>query len=124
MGVGKSSLAIRFTQDIFSDYLESTLGAAYFETTHAYSNGKKINFQFWDTAGQEKYRSIARIYFKDCKIAIAVYDVTNKSSFLSLQGWINELQNNGPSTVLLAIVGNKIDLLENNLHEEVPLEEV
>jgi len=44
-------------------------------------------FQIWDTAGQEKYRAIAKIYYKDAKIAILVYDVTNKNSFVNLQLW-------------------------------------
>lgn len=67
--------------------------------------------QLWDTAGQEKYKSIARIYYQDAKIAILVYDVTNKISFEEMQVWAEELRNHAQSNIVMAVVGNKTDLL-------------
>jgi small GTP-binding protein len=96
--------------------LDSTLGAVYFEKFNT-CQGKKIKFEFWDTAGQEKYKAIARIYYKDCKVALVVYDVTSRESFEGLKTWINELKTNGPEKVskyrfieVLVVIGNKIDL--------------
>ena len=78
---------MRYVNDTFLDSLDSTLGAVYFEKIHKYDN-KSIKFQFWDTAGQEKYKSIARIYYKDAKIAIIVYDITRKETFESMKAWV------------------------------------
>lgn len=73
--------------------------------------GKIVKFQIWDTAGQEKYRSIAKIYYQDAKIALLVYDVTNKQSFSSMQLWAEEVKNIAPPNVIIALIGNKVDLL-------------
>lgn len=67
--------------------------------------------QIWDTAGQEKYRSIAKIYYQDAKIALLVYDVTSKGSFEQMQAWGEELVNYAPKDIILAVVGNKVDML-------------
>jgi small GTP-binding protein len=63
------------------------LGAAFLEKCFEYVSGKHIKMQIWDTAGQEKYRSIAKIYYQDAKIAVLVYDVTSKASFEQMQVW-------------------------------------
>lgn len=76
--------------------METTLGASYFEKVHEYAGNQAVKFQFWDTAGQEKYKAIAKIYYKDAKAAIVVYDVSNRESFDSLQNWIKELRTHGP----------------------------
>lgn len=117
VGVGKSSLTIRFVYDQFNENIDSTLGAVYFEKLHNYNESKNIKFQLWDTAGQEKYKSIARIYYKDSKVAVVVYDVTRMESFEALKVWIEELKVNAPKDmstiqiiIVIAIVGNKIDL--------------
>ena len=60
------------------------------ERTFEYSNGNSYKLQIWDTTGQEKYRSIAKIYYRDAKIAILVYDVADPQSFISLQSWAEE----------------------------------
>ena len=78
VGVGKTSLTVRFIYDQFNDQMETTLGASYFEKTHDYGDKKSMKFQFWDTAGQEKYKAIAKIYYKDAKVAIVMYDISNR----------------------------------------------
>jgi Ras-related protein Rab-5C len=95
VGVGKSSITIRYVHNEFHDSLESTLGAVYFEKTQL-AQGRRVKFEFWDTAGQEKYKSIARIYYKDCRVALVVYDVTSRSSFEGLKSRVAELRTNGP----------------------------
>jgi small GTP-binding protein len=88
IGVGKSSITIRFVNNQFNDFLDSTLGAVFFEKVHNYGSGKSIKYQFWDTAGQEKYKAIARIYYKDSKVAVVVYDVNSRDSFNAMKAWI------------------------------------
>ena len=98
VGVGKSSITIRYVHNEFHESLDSTLGAVYFEKSHSL-RGRKIKFEFWDTAGQEKYKSIARIYYKDCRVALVVYDVTSRQSFEGLKTWVAELRTNGPENI-------------------------
>lgn len=81
-GVGKSSITARYVFDKFDLNQEPTLGAAYMEKVCAYDNGTKtIKLQIWDTAGQEKYLAIAKLYYRDCRVAILVYDITRPASF-------------------------------------------
>jgi small GTP-binding protein len=63
-GVGKSSILFRFVNDEFNEFSEATLGAAFVSKVHTYGQDKFIRFQIWDTAGQEKYKSIAPIYYR------------------------------------------------------------
>mmetsp|Transcript_49986 Transcript_49986/g.57538 ORF Transcript_49986/g.57538 Transcript_49986/m.57538 type:complete len:200 (-) Transcript_49986:163-762(-) len=109
-GVGKSSIVLRFVTGDFKVDHESTLGAAFMAKMLVH-NGKSAKFQIWDTAGQEKYQSLAPMYYRDSKVAIVVYDVTKKETFLEVRNWISELKEKGPSDIMIWIVGNKTDLL-------------
>ena len=109
-GVGKTSISNRFVYDNFQERSQPTLGASYLETVYQHQ-GHTLRYQLWDTAGQEKYRSIGKIYYKDAGIALLVYDVTKKTSFASLQSWAEEVRSTAPEGVILAVVGNKTDLL-------------
>ena len=75
-------------------------------------NGKPFKFQIWDTAGQEKYRGLAPMYYRGASAAVLVYDITSKLSFLSLKSWKSELDVNGPEKLVITVVGNKCDLEE------------
>ncbi len=82
----------------------------------------KVNCEFWDTAGQEKFYSLNRIFFKDAQIAIIVYDITRTNTFEKIKDfWFNEIINNAKNSVIIGIAGNKSDLFEN---EEVNENEV
>lgn len=74
----------------------------------------RCNFFFptkiWDTAGQEKYHSLAPMYYRGAGAAIVVYDITKMHSFRTLKEWINELRAQGPQDIAIAIAGNKRDL--------------
>lgn len=74
--------------------------------------------QIWDTAGQEKYRAVTPIYFRDAAAAIIVYDITSKQKLENAEGWINDLRNYAPSHIIISIAGNKSDLYAN---EEVSI---
>eukprot|EP01040_Poterioochromonas_malhamensis_P013790 gene13790-15207_t len=111
-GVGKSSLVLRFVTNNFKPYSESTIGASFMSKLITV-NSKPIKFQIWDTAGQEKYHSLAPMYYRGAAAAILVYDITRMSTFRTLQNWVEELRSKGPKDIALAIAGNKADLEEN-----------
>mmetsp|Transcript_19980 Transcript_19980/g.36968 ORF Transcript_19980/g.36968 Transcript_19980/m.36968 type:complete len:194 (+) Transcript_19980:53-634(+) len=108
-GVGKSSLVLRFVTNNFRPYSESTIGAS-FMSKMIMVNNAPMKFQIWDTAGQEKYHSLAPMYYRGAGAAIIVYDITRESSFRTLKTWVEELQSQGPSEIAIAIAGNKKDL--------------
>ena len=77
-------------------------------------NEKEYIVQLWDTAGQEKFRSVSKIYFKDSDIVIFVYDITNEKSFNDLgEFWINYVKELIGNDIVYGIASNKIDLFEN-----------
>ena len=73
-------------------------------------DGNPIKYQIWDTAGQEKYHSLAPMYYRGAAAAIIVYDITRQSSFQTLKAWVRELQQLGPENIVIAVCGNKSDL--------------
>ncbi|CAD8140254.1 unnamed protein product [Paramecium octaurelia] len=116
--VGKSSLIQRFTKNDFTDTRTQTVGAE-FSPKQLFRDGRLIELQIWDTAGQEVYRSIANLYYKDAHIAIIVYDVTKPKSFEVLKFWMEKLSEEGLADITKFIIANKIDL-----ESQVPIEEV
>ena len=74
--------------------------------------GKDYELRLWDTAGQEQYRALTKLFYKDSKVVIFVYDITNKKSFTDLKYWINEIKETLGDEPILGIVGNKYDLNE------------
>ncbi len=85
------------------------------------SGDKNIKLQIWDTAGQQRFRTITNTYYKsnqtyhaDSHAVILVYDITNKDSFDSIQEfWMNEVESYADSDVLKVLVGNKADMKQN-----------
>lgn len=110
-GVGKSSLVLRFVTNNFKPYSESTIGAS-FMSKMIMVDGKPIKFQIWDTAGQEKYHSLAPMYYRGAAAAIIVYDITRAATFKTLKNWVEELKAQGPAEIAIAIAGNKADLAD------------
>jgi Ras-related protein Rab-22 len=108
-GVGKSSLVLRFVTNNFKPYSESTIGASFMSKMITVES-KQIKFQIWDTAGQEKYHSLAPMYYRGAAAAIIVYDITRPNTFNILKNWVEELRSKGPKDIAIAIAGNKADL--------------
>lgn len=108
-GVGKSSILKRFVMNDFEEHEPTTLGAAFQDKNFDYK-GTTYKFQIWDTAGQEKYAPLAHMYYRDAKIAILIYDITNRDSFTTLKDWYKELMEKGPKNLLICVIGNKSDL--------------
>ena len=113
-GVGKTSIISRFITDSFDPEVLSSSSAQFISKTIKLEE-TTIKFDIWDTAGQEKFRSLARIFYKDAKIIIYVYDITDKNSFEEIKNyWYKEtLENITNNDVILALIGNKNDLYEN-----------
>ena len=73
-----------------------------------------IKLQIWDTAGQEQFRSITKLFYKNSQAAIIVYDVTKRASFESVPSWLNEIEENrDQDDMLVYLVGNRVDLGED-----------
>ena len=101
-GVGKTCIIARFINNTFEDNLISTTGASYAGKTMTFDEygGKSIKFEIWDTAGQEKYRSLTQIFYKDAAIAILVYDITNEDSFEEIQNyWYEQIKESAPKNI-------------------------
>ena len=110
-GVGKTCISQRYVNDSYIDQKEcSTIGSSYF-VKNVYINGKEYILDIWDTAGQEKYRSIGKMFYKNAYIVLFVYDITNKKSFIDLKNiWYDELIKTGEKKAVMAVVGNKNDM--------------
>jgi small GTP-binding protein len=107
--VGKTCIVHRLVRDIFYEVQESTIGSAF--TTKIIQTDKSIvKFEIWDTAGQERYRTLAPMYYRGARVAIVVYDITDKQTFENAKKWVNEIQLRGLPDVIIALVGNKTDL--------------
>ena len=101
-GVGKTSIISRFINNVFGENIISTTGASYAGKTMAFDEfeGKAIKFEIWDTAGQEQYRSLTKIFYKDAAAAILVYDITRKDSFLELKNyWYDQVKETAPKNI-------------------------
>ena len=121
-GVGKTCIISRFLKGTFDAEQITTVGASYASKTIKISEtNESLTLDIWDTAGQEKYRSLTRIFFQGAKLAILVYDITRKDSFENLKNvWLKELKDHADKNVVLGVAGNKSDLYEK---EEVPEQE-
>jgi small GTP-binding protein len=108
-GVGKSSLVLRFATGNYRPYSESTIGASFMSKIIQTRTGS-VKFQIWDTAGQEKYRSLAPMYYRGAAAAIVVYDITRVDTFKTLRSWVDELRAQGPKDISIAVAGNKADM--------------
>ena len=111
-GVGKTNIMSKFLKNKFMEESKATVGVE-FGSKLFDLNGHKIKAQIWDTAGQEKYKSITGAYFKGSKGALVVYDITQKSTYESLEKWINDLKSAGDPKITIILIGNKSDLEEN-----------
>ena len=100
-GVGKTSIISRYMTDTFSTTLGSTPGANFTTKTVLLKNeNQSIKFEIWDTAGQEKFRSLTKVFYKSAAICILVYEITRRESFEELKNyWISEIKNNSPKDI-------------------------
>ncbi|KAF9685487.1 hypothetical protein SADUNF_Sadunf03G0059600 [Salix dunnii] len=134
--VGKTSIITRFMYDKFDNtyqvasvvdltymYLgtdeQATIGIDFLSKT-MYLEDRTIRLQLWDTAGQERFRSLIPSYIRDSSVAVIVFDVASRQSFLNTSKWIEEVRTERGSDVIIVLVGNKTDLVEKR---QVSIEE-
>ena len=111
-GVGKTSIISRYLNK-YNPKEKTTIGASFTNKLEEINNNK-ILFEIWDTAGQEKFRSINSIFYQDAYICLLVYDITDKKSFDDIKDyWYDSVRENSTKDIIFHIVGNKIDLLKN-----------
>ena len=111
VSVGKTSIASRFCKNSFNENYINTIGGAYQQQNIVLNNGAKIKLHIWDTSGEDRFRSMTNLYYRDAQVAILTYDVTNESSLESLNYWLNELNDKVEvDNMLLCLAGNKTDV--------------
>ena len=105
-GVGKTSINSRYISNTFSSVLTSTPGASFTtRTVYLQEYKKSIKFEIWDTAGQEKYRALAKVFYKNAAVCILVYDITRRKSFEELKNyWVNEIKSNASQNLSKFII--------------------
>ncbi len=119
-GVGKTNLMTRYVHDTFNEFSNATVGLD-FALKNTMVAGQNISCQIWDTAGQEKMKSIAHAYYKNATGAVLVFNIASKASFKNLPLWLAELKENvNNPDISIILLGNKADLLDQR---EVPEEE-
>ena len=111
-GVGKTCIIKRFKDNQFDGELATTLGGSY-SVKNLTINNKEVQCDLWDTAGQEKYHSITKHFYKDAYIICLVYDITDGDSFKEIKEvWYEDLKKNGEKYTVIGLVGNKTDMYE------------
>ena len=110
-GVGKTCIIAQFTNGTFDANTVTSLTAQFIRKTMEFADKKAITFDIWDTAGQEKYRSLAKIFYKDAKVIVLVYDITSKDSFVQMKEyWYEQIKQQGNKDVIIAVAANNDDL--------------
>ena len=107
--VGKTSIITRFMYDNFDRHYQATIGIDFLSKT-MYLEDRTVRLQLWDTAGQERFRSLIPSYIRDSSVAVVVYDVTNRASFLNTSKWVEDVRAERGNDVVICLVGNKTDL--------------
>ena len=113
-GVGKSSLFLRFVDDIWEDSFVPTIGVDFKVKTLSIED-KKIKLQIWDTAGQERFRTIISSYYKGAHGILLIFDLSDIETFKSLNNWLIEIERNANKNVIKILIGNKCDLNERKV---------
>ena len=113
--VGKTTIISRYL-NLYNPNPISTTGASYSVKETIFENNIKISFEIWDTAGQEKYRSLNKIFYNNSNICFLVFDITERQSFNNiLNFWYKEVfeynnNNYSSNNILFGVIANKIDL--------------
>ena len=118
---GKTSLINTAIGLKFEENKEMSTATANFVTKEFKINGKSYMTNLWDTIGQEKFRSLTKIFIKDSKIVVFVFDITNKNSFKELNFWMNTIEEILGVDAIVGIAANKQDLYDK---EQVKEEEI
>ena len=116
-GVGKTCFLLRYAENSFVANHLLTIGID-FKIKVIEIEGKNIKLQIWDTAGQDRFRTITKTYYKGSHGVILVYDVCDERSFGNVKNWVNQIEQNAKSSICKVLVGNKCDKAERVITEE------
>ena len=109
---GKTSLINAYTKEKFNPEVNTTTSPSYFSKLITVGN-QTILVNIWDTAGQEQFRSMNKIYIKKSNIVLFIYDITRKKTFKELSFWVKYVENCiGKDNIIFCVVGNKLDLFD------------
>ena len=107
--VGKTNILSVFKSGTFNEKLSPSIGVE-FITKNIEIHNMIFRLQIWDTAGQENFLSMTRVYFRNSCCALIVYDITEKSTFEHINFWLSELEKEVPDSIVLVLIGNKNDM--------------
>ena len=113
-GVGKTNFILRYTENIYQETYLNTIGID-FKTKNIIINENQYKLFFYDTAGQEKFKSISLNIVKNTQGIILMYDITDKSSFLAIPDWIESIREIKEKNFPMILCGNKIDLEDKRI---------
>lgn len=113
--VGKSNVLSRFIFDRFEDKINPTIGVDFATKIVKNKNNKLLKLQIWDTAGQEKFKSITNSYYINSKAILVVFDLTRRETFNNCSDWISDIREVIGNNVFILLIGNKLDLNENRI---------
>ena len=108
--VGKSSFILKYIEDKFVLNYIATLGMDFKQKKLKLKNGQEVRLRIYDTAGQERFKSVAVSFIKKAEGVILIYDIGNKATFESLEEWIKNIKESGKENLPIILVGNKCDL--------------
>ncbi len=108
--VGKSSLLLRFADEIFHETFFPTIGVDFKIRTIEQAGGSLVKLQMWDTAGQEKFKHVTSSYYKGAQGIVLVFDLCDRKSFQDVKGWMAEIEKHSNLESVRVLVGNKFDL--------------
>lgn len=108
-GVGKTSIVDQYINKRFSDQCEATVGVGYYHQRAKMPNGRTVELDIWDTGGQERYRALLPLYYREATVALICYDVTSYPTFEACEYWYRELKRCEPECRMF-LVGNKTDM--------------
>ena len=107
--VGKTAIIMRYFLNTFSDNITSTTGIDVQQKKIVMFN-KVLEVKVWDTAGQEKFRSLSKQFYNKTQGILLIYDISNRTSFEALKNWLKDIKNNLETNPKIILVGNKMDL--------------
>ena len=108
--VGKTCVLLKYTDKIFQETHMMTIGLDYRLKVMQLQSGKEVKLQIWDTAGQDRFRSITKNYYKGSHGIILIYDVTSLKTFENVKSWVSQIHEEISDKVVIYLVANKIDM--------------
>ncbi len=111
--VGKTSISNRFIENTFNEVYETSREVTFRRKNMPIAGTNNMaQLHIWDTMGQERFKSLAPVFFRRSIACLLVYDVTDKDSFLALESWNEQIRNNSGEDIIVMLVGNKVDMPE------------